>query len=131
MSGIKHDEGKTRYDLIPAEELELLAQVYTLGSKKYSDRNWEQGLAWSRLFGAAMRHLWAFWRKEENDPETGLPHAIHAAFNCLALAHHIRLRRDKDDRPADGAFTYPPPVYRQPEPGFDDRTVITCQEQAK
>src|SRR3546814_2609897 len=42
MTGLRYNEGKTRYDLIPADALDLLAQVYSEGAKKYAPRNWEQ-----------------------------------------------------------------------------------------
>ena len=80
---VKSDANKARYDLIPATPLDLLARIYTMGAKKYADRNWEKGMAWGRVFAAIMRHLWAFWRGEDLDPESGLPHPAHAA-NLLA-----------------------------------------------
>lgn len=102
--GVKYDTGKPRYDLIPAEPLEALAQVYTMGASKYADRNWEKGLKWSRVFAAIMRHLWAFWRGEETDKESGLPHVIHAAWGCFALAEFMATKRTFDDRPT--SYTY-------------------------
>ena len=97
--GKKWDKGKLRYDLLPADSLEELAKVYTVGADKYSDRNWERGMSWGRVFGAIMRHAWAFWRGEENDPETGINHMAHAAWNCFALiAYSKRDMREFDDR---------------------------------
>lgn len=95
---IKADDGKARYDLIPGGPLEDLAQVYTMGAKKYADRNWEKGLSWSRVFAAIMRHLWAFWRGEDRDKESGLPHVIHAAWGCFAIAEYMKTKRELDDR---------------------------------
>lgn len=97
--GVKHDAGKLRFDLLPPEQLEALARVYTIGSAKYGDRNWEGGIKWGRIFAAVMRHLWAFWRGESDDPEDGIPHVIHAAWGCLALDHHSKHFPNLDDRP--------------------------------
>lgn len=97
--GRKDDQGKLRFDLVPAEALEDLVRVYTMGAGKYEDRNWEKGLKWGKVFGAIMRHLWAFWRGEDLDPESGLPHPAHAAWGCMALLHFMRARPDLDDRP--------------------------------
>jgi hypothetical protein len=97
--GKKHDFGKTRYDLIPPVALEHLALVYTFGAKKYGDRNWEKGISWGRIFGAIMRHLWAFWRGEDLDPESNLPHLAHAACGCFMLLTYRKTRKDFDDRP--------------------------------
>jgi hypothetical protein len=97
--GKKHDLGKTRYDLIPPVALEHLAQVYTFGAKKYGDRNWEAGISWSRIFGAIMRHLWAFWRGEDLDHESKMPHLAHAACGCFMLLTYLSTHKDCDDRP--------------------------------
>ncbi len=85
---IKFDGEKTRYDLFSPKTLELVGDVFTFGAKKYADRNWEKGMAWSRMFNAAMRHLWAFWRGDRLDPESQLPHLAHAAWCVLALLHY-------------------------------------------
>lgn len=97
--GVKYDSDKLRYDLIPPDALEFLARVYTMGAKKYADRNWEKGISYSRIFGAIMRHLWAFWKGESIDTESGLPHPAHAAWGCFALMHYMLHNADKDDRP--------------------------------
>jgi hypothetical protein len=96
--GVKYDDGKLRFDLIPAIPLEQVAAVYTFGAGKYEDHNWRKGLKFSRVFAATLRHLWAFWRGEDNDPETGIPHPAHAAWGCLTLLEFLRTRKDFDDR---------------------------------
>lgn len=97
-NGVKYDEGKNRYDLIPPDALDELAKVFTYGTIKYEDRNWEKGMGWGRLFGAAMRHLWAFWRGEDKDPESGLHHLAHATWNCLCLLSMFMRKAGADDR---------------------------------
>ena len=92
------DAGKLRFDLIPPEWESALAAVLTKGAEKYADRNWEKGLSWSRRYASARRHLNAFWRGEDNDPETGLPHLAQAAWNCLALLTFMKTHPDFDDR---------------------------------
>ena len=84
---IKHDIGKTRYDLLPPEALEAVARVLTFGAKKYGDRNWEKGLDYDRIFAAAQRHMWAHHGGEKLDPESGLSHLAHAACNLAFLLH--------------------------------------------
>ena len=96
--GRKDDGGKLRFDLIPAEPLEQLAQVYTFGASKYADHNWRKGISFSRIFAAIMRHSWAFWRGEDNDKESGLPHLVHAAWGCFSLLEFMKHRKDLDDR---------------------------------
>lgn len=88
---LKDDGDKLRYDLVPPEALAALASVLTYGANKYGDRNWEKGFRWGRLFGACMRHLWAWWGGENEDPETGMSHLWHA-LACVAfmVAHEER-----------------------------------------
>jgi hypothetical protein len=96
--GTKYDKGKNRYDLIDGYALDELAKVYTYGTVKYDDNNWRKGMKWSRIFGALMRHSWAFWKGEEIDPESGHPHMAHAAWQCLALLNYSKYRKKFDDR---------------------------------
>ncbi len=96
--GLKKDEGKLRYDLVPPYPLEELVKIYTVGSIKYGDRNWEKGIKFSRIFAAVMRHLWKFWSGEDNDQEDNLPHLSHAAWGCLTLLHYNVYNRKMDDR---------------------------------
>jgi hypothetical protein len=95
----KDDRDKARYDLIPPEAIEALALVLTYGAAKYGDRNWELGMPWGRVFGAAMRHLWAWWGGQHKDPETSMSHLWHAQC-CLAflIAYEAR-EAGTDDRP--------------------------------
>lgn len=98
----KFDEGKTRYDLIPPEALEQLVDILTFGAKTYGDRNWEKGLPYGRIFAATMRHLWKWWRGEDCDPESKLPHLAHAACNIFFLMTYESRVMDidnLDDRP--------------------------------
>jgi nucleoside 2-deoxyribosyltransferase len=96
--GVKFDQGKTRYDLIPGYPLNELAKIYTYGTQKYDDNNWRKGMKWGRLFGAMMRHAWAFWRGESIDPESGLHHLAHAAWQCFALMDYEKTKPELDDR---------------------------------
>lgn len=96
--GTKYDIGKSRYDLIDPYALEQVIKIYTFGCNKYEDHNWRKGMKWSRVFGALMRHCWAFWRGEEIDPESKLPHMAHAAWNCLTLINYSKYRKEFDDR---------------------------------
>lgn len=112
--GTKHDADKTRYELLPPEFLHATAIVLTRGATKYSDRNWEKGIAYSRCFGALMRHLWAWWGGKlstnqnfffgDLDPEWSYSHLWHASC-CLAFltTYEARGMVAYDDRPANGA----------------------------
>ena len=98
--GTKHDIGKPRFDLVPPEALEEIVKVLTFGASKYAARNWEKGIQYGRVYGALQRHLSAFWKGEDKDPETDLPHLAHAGC-CLffLLTYHQRGMKEWDDRP--------------------------------
>lgn len=96
--GRKDDAGKPRLDLIAPEFLFQIAQVLEFGARKYDERNWEKGMSWGRCFGALMRHLWAWWGGEKNDPETGLPHLAHASCCVMFLAAYEKRGIGTDDR---------------------------------
>lgn len=101
LCGIKYDSGKPRYDLIPADSLEEVAKVYTIGAIKYGDRNWEKGFSYGRLFGAMMRHAWKWWNGERDDKENKLHHLSSVIFCALGLLHYelnIEKFKKLDDR---------------------------------
>ena len=101
--GLRFNDGKPRYDLVPSDALAGVVDVLTAGAKKYEPRNWERGMAWSKCFASMMRHAWAFWRGEDKDAESGLPHIDHVVCNAMFLAAYVR-RADLeqyDDRPAE------------------------------
>lgn len=102
MSGVKHDQDKLRMELVPPELVESVADILTFGAKKYSDRNWEKGMSWGRVYGALMRHLWAWWRCEPADPETGKSHLWHAGCCIAFLIAYEERRAGEDDRPRVG-----------------------------
>lgn len=100
MAGVKHDSGKLPYHLISPHILNALATILEFGAKKYAPRNWEDGMDWSRVFGALQRHMWAWWGGEKLDPETGKSHLWHAACCLMFLIHYEMVGIGKDDRPS-------------------------------
>lgn len=101
-SGVKNDGGKLRFDLLPVRPMEYVAEVFTLGAKTYADRNWEKGLKWSRVYGAALRHLFKWWRGERVDPD-GQHHLASVVWCALALMEYEYTHPEMDDRPVGSA----------------------------
>lgn len=98
-TGIKFDGEKHRTDLIPVLPLIGLAELYRVGALKYDDRDWEKGMAFTQVYGAALRHLFAWWNGEEYDPENGQHHLDAATFNIFALREYLLRNKGEDDRP--------------------------------
>lgn len=82
-NGLKADDGKLRYDLIPLIVEQQLAAVLTFGALKYADNTW-QGVESERYYAALRRHLNAWGQGEPLDPETGLHHLTHA-LACVSF----------------------------------------------
>ncbi len=98
QEGHKDDDGKTLYFAMPWVALDEMAEVMTFGAQKYALFNFRKGMKYSRLWSAAIRHLVAWWRGEENDPETGKSHLAHALC-CIGMLLEIKkLNRGEDDR---------------------------------
>jgi hypothetical protein len=84
--GVKNDEGKLRYDLVPWKSLEPVVRVLMYGSDTYGDFNWrEVPNGKRRYFSALLRHFLTWWGGEDTDPETGQPHLAHVIANALFL----------------------------------------------
>lgn len=107
--GIKHDEGKERWDLLPPS-IEHVVEVYTIGARKYADDNWAKGMGYRRIFGAMMRHAWKWFWGETHDPQDGQHHLASVAWACLTLMHYEDEGVGKDDR-AFKPLGQPEPVY--------------------
>jgi hypothetical protein len=97
-SGRKYDNGKPRLELLSPKALTEIAKVMTFGAQKYDAHNWRGGIAWSRVLGAALRHISAFNDGVDKDPETGLSHLAHAGCCIMFLLEYEATHTDLDDR---------------------------------
>lgn len=95
---VKADGNKVRLELLPVGPMLAIAEVLTFGAKKYAEHNWRKGFKWTRLIGAAMRHLFAYARGEDKDPETGLSHLAHLGCCVVFLLEHEQRGLGEDDR---------------------------------
>jgi len=95
---VKKDAGKLRMALIPPYPLMLVAEAFTVGSRKYGDSNWEKGLAYSRCLDAAIRHISRWQAGEQLDPEDGQHHLGAAIANLMMLIQFEVTHPAFDDR---------------------------------
>jgi len=85
MEGRKDDTGKLRWELIQPRIVQEYVRVLTKGAEKYEPENWRKVPDQrKRYFAALLRHIWAWWMGERNDPEWGIHHLAHAMC-CLAF----------------------------------------------
>ncbi len=70
-----------------------------MGAKKYTDRNWEQGMSWEATTASLKRHLAAFEKGEDYDSESGLVHMAHVMWNAMVLTQYYKTYPQGDDRP--------------------------------
>lgn len=99
---VKFDDDRPRYDLLPGDALEAAAWVFKFGATKYAPYNWAgatgKPFRWGKLFRPVIGHLWAFWRRKDNDPESGLPHLWHALASLMMLVAYVARGIGTDDR---------------------------------
>lgn len=84
MSGIKYDQDKPDWSLLPLSVLEPTVMALTQGAVKYSRDNWKD-VEVDRYVSAMLRHFTAYQSGEINDPESGLPHLSHCIANLTFL----------------------------------------------
>lgn len=99
--GRKDDASKPPLHLIPPEFLYAVADILDFGAKKYAPRNWEKGLDWSRVYRAAIGHLFDWFARKGPDPETGKSHLWHAACCVMFLVCYEIRASGTDDRPGE------------------------------
>jgi len=84
----KDDKGKPMVSLVESDFILGIAEVLTIGGKKYGIDNWKLGSSPEdirRYKDALLRHILAYTSGELDDPETGLSHTYHAACNLMFL----------------------------------------------
>ncbi|WP_111418484.1 DUF1937 family protein [Rhodoplanes roseus] len=107
---------KSPWHLAPLAAFRAIVDVLGHGAGKHDAGarvGFRAGRAWSRDFGAAMRHLTAWWLRDGADPQSGRSHLQHAAARLAILAECEILGLGQDDRP--GAAPPAGAASREPE----------------
>lgn len=92
--GIKYDESKVDWNLLPLDVIQDVGLVFMHGAKKYSPDNWKHVEPKERYFAATLRHLTAHQSGEYIDNDSGLPHIHHAIASLLILAKRIKMEEE-------------------------------------
>jgi hypothetical protein len=84
--GVKYDQDKPEWTLVPFKAFDEVVKVLTIGARKYSPDNWKKVPdARRRYINAAFRHMSAYVSGEKLDAETGKSHLAHAICCMLFL----------------------------------------------
>ena len=83
--GLKHDGGKPRLSMVPAEAIEAIGIVMTHGAEKYGEYSYKS-VEPRRYRDALMRHV-CKWLKDPQgvDEDSGYPHLWHIITNAAFL----------------------------------------------
>lgn len=104
--GLRLNKGKTRLELLHPHAIEGLARVMTEGANKYDERNWEKGMNWSTVLASLKRHLLAFEKGEDYDPETGELHIDHLQANAHFISAYYKIFPHGDNRPINALSNF-------------------------
>lgn len=99
QQGLRYNQGKPRFDLLPRYAMSALARIMTRGAEKYAERNWEKGMSWGWVLASLKRHLDAYERGEDFEPESGELHMGHVMANAAFLTEYYKIYPEGDDRP--------------------------------
>ena len=75
--------GKGRYDLLPVEAIQALAQRFEYGASLHGDNNWRKGIPNASLFDSALRHLF-----QALNGQTDEDHLASCMWNVSVLIYN-------------------------------------------
>lgn len=94
--GVKYDNDKPQWSLVPFKAMTQVVDVLTFGARKYAPDNWKKVPdARRRYIDAAFRHMSIYVSGEKNDKETGKSHLAHAIC-CLLFLIAFDIGEDRD-----------------------------------
>lgn len=108
--GYPDDNPKTQFGMrkipleyVPPSAIHALARAFADGGRKYGPYNWrEKTISSSVYYGAALRHIMAWWDGEDAASDSGLSHLDHA-LACLAMiVDGQSVGKLNDNRPPKG-----------------------------
>lgn len=118
-NGVKFDQNKPDYSLVPFGALDEVVKVLTHGSKKYDRFNWEK-VEDIRYQAAALRHISAYMQGEKFDPETGINHLAHAICSLMFLVEFDTKNQKNITKPV---YKQENVIYNSTYASIDDASV--------
>ena len=111
-SGYPDDNPKTQFGLkkipmhlVPPVAVAQLALAFENGAGKYGPFNWrEKTISSTVYYGAAMRHLLAWFDGEDFAPDSQVHHLAHVMACCAMVLDGMSIEMLNDNRPPKGAL---------------------------
>lgn len=100
-TALRYNLGKPQWNLVDWDALIPMIRVLMYGATKYSPNNWKKGLTYTSTMDSLMRHITAFSKGEDIDPESGEPHVGHILCNAMFLSYYYQFMKEFDDRYLD------------------------------
>jgi len=129
MKGVKYDDEKLDYTLLPKSALDEVVKVLMYGAKKYPEaNNWKKvSDARHRYNKAALRHTFSEVDGETKDPESKLYHLAHAVCSNL-FALHFAIEEEKENTTSEDFKSVLVMIDDQDPKYVCEGTVITPNE---
>jgi hypothetical protein len=110
--GYPDDNPKTQFGLkkvpmhlVPPIAVAQMALAFQNGASKYGPFNWrEKTISSTVYYGAAMRHLMAWFDGEDVAPDSGVHHLAHAMACCAMVMDGAHAGKLNDNRPPPGGL---------------------------
>jgi hypothetical protein len=83
--GLKFDQAKPDWSLLPLDVMEEAVKVLTAGAKTYGRDNWKLVTPNTRYLSACLRHLTKWQAGEKIDKDSCSPHLAHAICSLVFL----------------------------------------------
>lgn len=85
---------------VPMGVLWEIGQGMAEGARKYGPFNWRDTPIQAHVYcDATLRHLLAWWEREDIDPDSGVHHVTKAITSLMVLRDAIREKSWIDNRP--------------------------------
>ena len=110
VKGVREGLGLPYTRFIPMESLAAASASFEYGAKKYTSRNWENGLPWQQMIDSLKRHVEDFERGMDYDDGprgSGLPQVSMIMASAMMLTASVMRNIGEDDRVkfAEGTMT--------------------------
>lgn len=127
--GYPDDNPKTQFGLkkvpmhlVPPIAIAQCALAFENGAGKYGPFNWrEKTISSTVYYGAAMRHLQAWYDGEDYAPDSGVHHLAHVMACCAMVLDGQSIGKLNDNRPPPGALPAFLEQFGKPPPPLADQ----------